>query len=170
MHITGQVGIELNGCGWHSVILDNALHIGYEEADLELNKLIDFQNKALSKARKKKNIRFMPSLSNIFGNTHLIQKKADNYLPFDYKSADCVRSYVEFINYLLHSSRERIKQITPIGKTTFLFPMTNYLFDDKQEQEIFFYLEKLKDSLEDKQLKALLEELIEYNKKELANL
>ena len=165
MHITAQTGIELNGCGWHSVILDKAVDIAYEKD--EINKIEYFKKEILK--GNTEGYRFMLSLSNIFGNTHLIQKKADNYLPFDYKSADCVRSYVEFINYLLHSSRERIKQITPIGKTTFLFPMTNYLFDDKQEQEIFFYLEKLKDSLEDKQLKTLLGELIEYNKKELAN-
>lgn len=165
MHITGQTAIELNGCGWHSTVLDKVIDVAYEENEIQK---VEYFKKHILKGNSQ-GVKFIPSLSNIFGNNHLIQRKADNYLPFDYLCADCVRAYVELINYLLHKLEGKIKQITSIGKRTFLFPMTDYLFDEKQEEEIFFYLDKLKNTLEDNHLKTLLEELIEYNQKELAN-
>ncbi len=164
MHISGQAGIELSGCGWHSTVLNNAITVAIEDGDLKLGKLLELQ-KALNK--KTKSIRYIPSLNDIFGNTHLIQKKADNHIPFDYLCADCVRSYVELINYLLHRLRNKIKQKTIAGKTVFIFPITDYLFDDEQEKEIFFYLEKLRETLDDEELKTLVKELIEFNKAEL---
>lgn len=164
MHITGQAGIELSGCGWHSVILDNTVDIGYEKDEIEK---IEYFKKHILKGNTK-GFRFMPSLSNIFGDTHLVQRKADDYLPFDYLCADCIRSYVEFIHYLLKKIRGRIKHIIPqSNKTVFLFPMTDYLFEDKQEEEIFYYLEKLQKSLDDEELKILLKELIEFNREEI---
>lgn len=42
MHITGQAGIELGGCVWHSVILDNTVDIGYEKDEIE--KVSDLYN------------------------------------------------------------------------------------------------------------------------------
>jgi len=163
MHVTGQSGIELSGCGWHSVVLDKTVDIAFEKDEAEK---VEYFRKNLQKG---KGVRFMPSLSNIFGDSHIIQRKADSYLPFDYPCADCIRSYVEFINYLLINLRDRFRKVTQTGKVTFLFPMSDYLFDREQEKQIFFYLEKLKESLDDEELKALLEEFIEYNKKELAN-
>ncbi len=163
MHITGQAGIELSGCGWHSVILDNTVDVAFEKDEIEK---VEYFKKEILKGNTK-GLRFMPSLSNIFGDTHLIQRKADNYLPFDYLCADCIRSYVEFIHYLLREIRGKIKGTTLSGKTVFMFPMTDYLFDDEQEKEIFFYLEKLRESLDDEELKTLVKELIEFNKAEL---
>lgn len=73
--------------------------------------------------------------------------KADDYLPFDYLCADSIRSYVEFIHYLLRKIRSKIKHtILQSNKTVFLFLITDYLFDDKQEEEIFYYLKKVQKS------------------------
>jgi len=161
MHITGQAGIQLSGCDWHSVILNHTVDIAFEEDEKE--KIDNFVKEVLRGDTT--GLRFMPSLSNIFGDSHLYERKADNYLPFDYICADCVRSYIEFINYLILKLGKRFKDDT--GK--FPFTVFQYLFDEKQEEKIFFYLDKLKDSYKDEEQKVILQEFIDYCKKELQN-
>ncbi|MBK3333399.1 hypothetical protein GWK41_10015 [Persephonella atlantica] len=163
MHISGRTALQLNGCDWHSVVLDNSICIAYEKD--ELDKIYWFKNEVLN--NQSQGFKFIPSLSGIFGDTHLIEKKADDFLPFDYVVANCIRAYVELVNYLL--LKGSLKTSTISGKTAFLFTIYQFLFDVNQEKEIFFYLEKLHDSLDNPNLKFTLKEFIEFNKEELAN-